>query len=224
MSTERTLAIVLRRTNYGEADRILRLLTPNGQRSVMAKGVRKERSRLAGGIELFALSDIVITKGKGDLGILTSARIKHFYRHILDDYDRLQFAYEAINLVAKASESVDEPEWYDILAEVYAGLDAQTVSLKLVQVWFYLRYAELTGYGLNLERDVAGAPLDATLTYMYDVNEKGLRIAQQGDVNADHIKLLRLIGAKPIGTVAQVGGVSDVLADCWLIARQHAAI
>jgi len=224
MSSERTSAIVLRRTSYGEADRILRLLTPLGQRSVMAKGVRKEGSKLAGAIELFAISDIVITKGKGDLGILTSARMRHFYRHILDDYDRLQFAYEVINAVAKASESIDEPEWYSVLAEVYAGLDALSVPLQLTQVWFYLRYAELTGYGLNLERDVSGAPLDAERTYMYDVNDKGLRLADQGDVNASHIKLLRLIAAKPIGVVAQVGGVGDVLAECWLIARQHAAI
>lgn len=224
MSSETTSAIVLRRTNYGEADRILKLLTPNGQRSVMAKGVRKERSKLAGGIELFALSDIVITSGRGDLGILTSARIKHFYHHILDDYDRLQFAYEAINLVTKASESIDEPEWYSVLAEVYAGLDVMSIPLQLTQIWFYLRYSELTGYGLNLDRDVTGAQLDATRTYMYDVNEKGLRPAEQGDVNADHIKLLRLIGAKPLGAVAQVGGVAEVLADCWLIARQHAAI
>ena len=50
--SERLRAIVLRRTNYGEADRILQLLTPKGKRSVMAKGVRRERSKLAGGIEL----------------------------------------------------------------------------------------------------------------------------------------------------------------------------
>lgn len=224
MSSEQTTAMVLRRTNYGEADRILRLLTPQGQRSVMAKGVRKERSKLAGSIELFSISDIVITTGKGNLGILTSARMKQFYRHILEDYDRLQFAYEVINAVSKASESIDEPDWYGVLAEVYAGLDVLSIPLQLTQVWFYLHYAELTGYGLNLDRDVSGAPLDAARTYMYDVNEKGLRPAEQGDVNAAHIKLLRLIAVKPIRVIAQVGGVNDVLSDCWLIARQHAAV
>ena len=223
MSAERTTAMVLRRTNYGEADRILRLLTPFGQRSVIAKGARKEGSKLAGSIELFSISDIVITTGKGDLGILTSARMRQFYRHILEDYDRLQFAYEVINLVAKASESIDEPDWYGVLAEVYAGLDELAVPLQLTQVWFYLHYAELTGYGLNLECDVSGAMLDAERTYMYDVNEKGLRPAEQGDVNASHIKLLRLIAAKSIGVIAQVGGIDEVLSDCWLIARQHAA-
>lgn len=44
MSVERTRAIILRRTNYGEADRVLRMITPLGQRSVIAKGVRREKA------------------------------------------------------------------------------------------------------------------------------------------------------------------------------------
>ena len=48
-------ALVLRRTNYGEADRVVHFLTPEGQVAVMAKGVRKARSKLAGGIEMFCL-------------------------------------------------------------------------------------------------------------------------------------------------------------------------
>ena len=49
----KTLAYVLRRTNYGEADRILNIITPNGKISAIAKGARKEKSKLAGGIEMF---------------------------------------------------------------------------------------------------------------------------------------------------------------------------
>ncbi len=224
MSMERTRAIILRRTNYGEADRILRMLTPLGQRNVIAKGVRREKSKLAGGIELFGISDVVITSGKGDLGILTSARLVQFYRHILEDYDRLQFGYEAINFVARASESVDEPEWYGVLSEVFMGLDVPTIPLQLTQAWFYLHYAELTGYELNLERDVVGRLLDADKTYMYDVAERGLRIAEQGDIDASHIKLLRVLATRSIQTVAQIGGIDAVLPDIWLVSRQHAAI
>ena len=80
MKTQRTRAIILRRTNYGEADRILQLLTEQGRRSVIARGVRREKSKLAGGIELFAVSDVVIGEGKGELGVLTSARLVQFYR------------------------------------------------------------------------------------------------------------------------------------------------
>lgn len=224
MSVEQTQAIILRRTNYGEADRILRMLTPLGQRSAIAKGVRREKSKLAGGIELFAVSDIVITSGRGDLGILTSSRLVKFYRHILEDYDRLQFGYEAINLCARASEDIDEPAWYEVLREVFEALDDIAVSLQLTQTWFYLHYAKLTGYELNLETDVVGQPLDEEKTYMYDINERGLRAAGQGDIDANHIKLLRVMANRPVRTVAQIGGIEAILADCWLVTRQHAAI
>lgn len=224
MSVERTMAIILRRTNYGEADRILKMITPLGQRSVMAKSVRREKSKLAGGIELFGISDIVIQSGKGGLGILTSASLIHFYRHILEDYDRLQFGYEAINLTSKASELIDEPEWFDVLSEVYKGLDNFTIPLQLVQSWFYIQYAALSGYEINLSRDVAGNLLEPDKTYMFDPTERGLRLSTQGDVTANHIKFLRIISTKPLGTVAQIGGVEDILSDVWLIARQQASV
>ena len=142
MKTVQTRAIILRRTNYGEADRILQLLTPDGRRAVMARGVRREKSKLAGGIELFAISDVVLGEGKGELGILTSARLVHFYRHIIEDYDRLQFGYLAVKLVARASETVDEPEWYDLLSEIFMRLDSKTIDLDLIQAWFYCIIAQ----------------------------------------------------------------------------------
>lgn len=224
MTALRTQAVVLRRTNYGEADRILQLLTPHGKRSVMARGVRREKSKLAGGIELFAVCDVVINEGKGDLGILTSARLIHFYRHILEDYDTMQFAYEVIKHVSRASETVDEPEWYDVMSEVLMGLDALTISRQLVQTWFYLHYAALLGHELSLTHDIAGAQLQPDLKYTYDEGEMGLRESRTGAITADHIKLMRLISAKSIKVLAQVGGIEGTLPECWVAARQHAAI
>ena len=220
----RTKAIVLRRTNYGEADRILKLITPIGQVSAMARGVRREKSKLAGGIELFAISDMTLQTGKGNLAIVTSARLEQFFGKILEDYDRLQFGYEVINAVSKASDAIDAPEWFEILENVYEGLNRPDVSLQLTQSWFYLRYAEMTGYALSLERDVAGAPLEPDKVYMYDVGEKGLRPSEQGDIRADHIKFLRLVAVKPLLVVAQIGGIDAILPDCWLLARQAAAL
>lgn len=223
MTTERTPAIVLRRTNYGEADRVVQLLTPQGKRSVMARGVRREKSKLAGGIELFALCDVVISKGRGELGVLTSARTDRFFRHILEDYDRMQFAYEAVKQVTKACEEVDEPEWYDVLAEVLAALDTH-VDQQLVEMWFYLRYSALLGYELSCERDIAGKRLVGEKRYTYDVGEKGLREAVNGEIVADHIKFLRLANAKPLQVLKQIGGVENILPVCHNVARQHAAI
>jgi DNA repair protein RecO (recombination protein O) len=224
MKTHSTRAIILRRTNYGEADRILQLLTPEGRRSVMAKGVRREKSKLAGGIELFAISDVVLGEGRGDLGILTSARLVQFYRHIMEDYDRMQFAYLAIKLVARASETVDEPEWYDLLAEVLMGLDASTVPLDLIQTWFYLRYAALLGHELNLSVDTNGEKLVADRQYRYDMGDQGLVERPGGEMTGEHIKLLRLISSKSLKILAQIGGIETILPDCFHLAREHAAV
>ena len=224
MKSERTRAVVLRRTNYGEADRIVQFLTPIGRRSVIARGVRREKSKLAGGIELFAVSDIVIGQGKGDLGVLTGARLVHFYRHIIEDYDRMQFGYEALKLVSRASEMVDEPEWFEVISQVIAALDVASIDIRLIQTWFYIRYAELLGHGLGLQYDVDGALLLADMQYRYDVGEKGLRQATGGEITAQHITLLRLIATKPLERLVQIGGTQDVVADCLLVARQHAAI
>lgn len=224
MSTVRTQAIVLRRTNYGEADRIIHLLTPEGKRGVLAKGVRREKSRLAGAIELFGVSDVTIHAGKGDLGILTSARLVKFYRHILEDYDRMQFGYEAIKQVAKASETVDEPEWYDLLSEVLAGLDENGMNLQLIETWFYLHFSQILGHELSFRYDVGGQPLQEDERYIYDVSERGLRRHVGGEITGDHIKFLRLVSVKPLKTMAQVGGVEDILPVCLVVARQHVSL
>lgn len=224
MKTERTQAVVLRRTNYGEADRILQLLTPDGRRSAMARGVRKEKSKLAGGIELFAVSDVVLGRGKGDLHVLTSARLVQFYRGILNDYDAMQFAYEVLKLVARASEMIDEPDWFSITREVLAGLDNSQVSKELVEAWFFVRYAALLGHEFGLQYDIDGHKLSANQTYRYDVSEQGLRADERGGITASHIKFLRLIATKPIATLQQVGGVESIVTTCALLARQHAAV
>lgn len=224
MNTRRTRAVVLRRTNYGEADRILQLLTPYGRMGVMARGVRKEKSKLAGGIELFAVSDIVVGRGKGELGVLTSARLVQFYRHILEDYDRMQFAYEVLAQVSRASESLDEPEWYDIVTETLMALDVKTVSIQLIQTWFYIRMSAMLGDQLNTERDYKGDKLSVDKRYRYDSGEKGLVESVSGEVTADHIKILRLVAVKDLSVIIQIGGMSQYLPECLYIARQHAAL
>ncbi|MEI6850466.1 MAG: DNA repair protein RecO [Candidatus Saccharibacteria bacterium] len=220
----RTRAIVLRRTNFGEADRILQLLTPSGKISVMARGVRREKSRLSGGIELFAICEIVAGDGKGELGVLTSARLIKFYRNILKDYDRMQFGYTAIKLASKSSEMVDGPDWYDILSETLSGLDVLSLQLELIQTWFYLRYSSIMGYELSLWHDIDGKKLLSECNYRYDIAEQGLCISDGGELTSEHIKLLRLIATRPIKTLAQIGGIDSFLSASYLVAREHAAI
>lgn len=222
--SKRYSAIVLKRTNYGEADRILTLLTPEGKKRAMARGVRKEKSKLAGAIEPLVISDITLARGKGELETLTSARIDIFYKNILKDYDRLQFAYESMRLISKSSEMIDDPIWFSVLSEVLSSLDDFKIELSLIQTWFYLKYCALEGHELNLSIDSAGKPLTSGGRYWYDPTEKGLALADKGNIKAEQIKVMRLLSSKTPKIVAKVGGVDEVINDCLLVSKEHAAI
>lgn len=221
MRTTRTKAIVLRRTNYGEADRIVQFLTPdNGVLSAMAKSVRKEKSRLAGGIELFATCDITVGTGKGDLGILTASRLEIFYSHIMTDYDRLQFGYEAIKQIAKVAATIDEPAFYDLLEQTFASLNDMDVDVRVTRVWFWLQLAILLGVGMNLSTDVNGMKLVEDTTYSYSEADQGFVYSDRGMFTTDHIKLLRLLSAQPPKVATHVNGVTDLINDClWAAER-----
>jgi len=59
---------------YGEADRILHLLTPRmGRVSAIAKGVRRTRSRFGARLEPFFKVELLLHEGRSDLYTVTAA-------------------------------------------------------------------------------------------------------------------------------------------------------
>jgi DNA repair protein RecO (recombination protein O) len=211
----RTKAIVLRRTNYGEADRILQVITPDhGRLSVMARSVRKEKSRLAGGIELFAICDIVVHLGKGEIATLTGSKMNNFFAQIMTEYERLQFGYEALKQIAKASETIDEPEFYTLLEDVLSALDSLKIDLRIVQTWFYLHLAELLGNGLNTATDQSGMKLVEDAQYDFDLADQVFQFTETGRYDARHIKLLRVMAANQPEIVAKIAGANEIIDDC----------
>lgn len=223
MAIIRTRAIILKRTNYGEADKIINFLTPVGKLGAIAKGVRKEKSRLAGGLELLAVCDIVV-HNSSSLGVLTSARIVSFYKNILKDYQRLEFAYEVIKVINKASESLTEDSWYELLAEILKSLNNFKIPLKLTQAWFFFHYAINMGYGLSLVYDINGQELLPDVAYSYNQDEKGLEQSQTGGLNKNHIKLLRLMENNSPLKIANIKAGSGLIEECLSVARKHASI
>ena len=151
MSSLTTKAIVLSRVNYGEADRIMQVLTPDsGKIGVIAKGVRREKSKLAGGIELLAICDLTLHQGKGELAIVTSARLDTFFSHILSDIDRLQLAYYVLKDISKAAEILSEPAFYELAKQALGSLDDMSIDRRITELWYRLQMAILLGVGINL--------------------------------------------------------------------------
>lgn len=212
MKSTRTKAIVLRRTNYGEADRILQIITPDyGKISVMAKGVRREKSKLAGAIELFAISDITLVSGKSEIWTLTGAKMDTFFAHIMTDYERMQFAYEAIKQVSKHSEQVNDPAYYILLLEALEAVNDLGISLDATVTWFWLQLAILSGQGLNLATDTNGMKLVEDKNYNFDHEAGAFVFNENGEYTTEHIKLLRLLSAQRPAVTRRVRGVKPLL-------------
>jgi DNA repair protein RecO (recombination protein O) len=116
MQAINTQGIILTRTDFGEADRILHFLTPDrGKVSGIAKGVRKSKSKLAGGIELFSISELSFIVGKSDIYTIISARLVKHFDNIVKELDRTSTTYEAIRMLNKATEDSPEPAYFNIL-------------------------------------------------------------------------------------------------------------
>lgn len=222
----RTRAIVLRRTNYGESDRILNLLTPEGKIAAIARGVRKEKSRLAGGIELFSVADVVIRYGRQaqgktqnqPLGTLTSAKMLNFYSNILSDMSTLELASALLKKLDRAAEQTDNPAHFDLLSQSFAGLDRGD-SLELVAAWFSLNLARASGEEVNLLCDVAGQPLSPEKTYFWDPLEAALRPDPAGNIRASEIKLARFLLANPLRLAKNIENVTVILPALLPIAK-----
>lgn len=188
-----TTGIVLSRTNYQEADRIMTILTPDyGKVSVLARGVRKSKSKSAGGVELFSVSEISYIRGRGELSTLVTARLLKHYGKIVQDINRTMLGYECIKLLNKATEDEPGVEYFDLLQQVFEALDNKSLSLDLIKLWFYSQLLRLSGHAPNLYTDPSSQQLDPGSEFEFLHDDMAFSPRPKGQFAADHIKFLRL--------------------------------
>jgi DNA repair protein RecO len=193
MNSLATEAIVLSRIEYGEADRIMTLLTStHGKLSVLAKGVRRPKSKLAGGIELFSVSQIMFINGRSDLKTLVSAHLKTNYGNIVKDINRTMTAYDFLKYINQYTEVDCEEDYFDLLQHALSALNDVDLPLGITRVWYAVRLLLLSGHGINLESDAAGVRLQANDRFGFDYHDMAFTTHTSGDFSSNHIKFLRL--------------------------------
>lgn len=242
MSNLKIHAIVLRRTNIGEADRLIDFVTESGQVTALARSARRARSKLAGGIEPFTLSEIsVYHSEKSHRNTLTSVKMLRFYKNILADFDSLSLASSLTKQVARALRQIDQDNhspasspvnspapspssspapltFFSLLNQSYAALDDRH-SIALVETWAHLNLHVLKGNQVNFLYDASGAKLSPDLTYSWDLTAEALTPSPHGPISASHIKLARLMLASPLALISRVKNVDDLLPPLLEIAK-----
>ncbi len=142
----RVEAVILRRRDIGEADRLLTIYTPtHGKAHVIAKGARKPTSRKAGHLELFTHSSLLIAKGQ-TLDIVTQAEALHTFRPLRESLERATFAHYAVELLDRfAAEGEENAPLFRLLVVTLQRI-CESSNLPLTLLFYELRLLALEGY------------------------------------------------------------------------------
>lgn len=125
MTNVKTKGIVIKRMNYGEADRILTILTrDHGKIKAIAKGSRKILSKLGGSLEPFCLTDFIFHEGRNFYIVTSAIVIKHFEK-IHCDIDKTAKAFYIGELLDKfLEEKQNHPEVFELFAKYLENLES----------------------------------------------------------------------------------------------------
>jgi DNA repair protein RecO (recombination protein O) len=142
----RVEAVVLRHSDWGEADRILGLFTLEmGKLRAIAKGARKPRSRKAGHLEPFTRVSLLLARGR-DLPVVTQAETVDAYLPLRDDLLRTTYASYVVELLDRfIYEEGENRGLYRLLVDTLARL-SQPLDLDLVVRYYEVRLLDFVGF------------------------------------------------------------------------------
>lgn len=163
MSADRqfhTPALILKRFDLGEADRVLTILTPrHGKFEVVAKGARKLTSRKTGHCELFTRADMQIHRGR-ELGIAVQSEMSASYLPLRDDLTRGALAGHVAELTDRFLDSgqggdSESNGAYTLLDATFARI-CDDDDPRLAVRFFELHLLDLVGFRPELSECVIG--------------------------------------------------------------------
>ena len=167
-------AVVLRHSNWGEADRLLSLFTREGGKlRAIAKGARKIRSRKAGHLEPFTRVRLMLAHGR-EFWIVTQAETVDAYLPLREDL--LRTAYGAYVLELLDRFTYDEGENRSLYALLVDTL-GRVSSLEdpfLAMRYYEIRMLDLTGFRPNLFECVSGGEEIRAEAQYFDAQQGGV--------------------------------------------------
>jgi len=171
VSVYRDTAVVLGSYKFGEADRVVVLLTRNhGKIRAVAKGIRKTKSSIGARLEPMSNVDVSLRAGR-DLDTIDQVRLVEPLQLLRSDFDRLRQGLsmvEAINKITPDREPV--PHLFDLLTRGLHFLNQQSSPLLLAS--FFWRLISIEGASPQLDECVACNESE-NLSY-FDVQQGGV--------------------------------------------------
>ena len=139
-------AIVLARRKYSEADRILIVFSKDfGKLALIAKGVRKLKSKKRGHIEVFNHIKFSAAKTRG-LDIITEAEVINTFSRIRKNLKKVALAYYFMEVVGKTTQEEEKhKEVFDLILK-YLQRTEKERGLKKIRLEFVQELLTTLGF------------------------------------------------------------------------------
>ncbi|GAB4526947.1 MAG: DNA repair protein RecO [Anaerolineae bacterium] len=208
----RTEAIILKRRDFGEADRLLTIITPeHGKRDVIAKGARKVLSTKTGHVEPFTLADMLIHRGR-ELDIAAQVEMLNPFVELREDLQRGAYGHYVAELMDRFVIDADEE-----LDDAFALLKATLQHLctdddpRRVVRYYEMHLLDIVGFRPELQECVLThediLPEDQFFSYAEGgiVSPKAAHLAPHASpVSLNALKLMRFIQRSPYSQLANL--------------------
>ncbi len=215
-----TDAIVLSRFDYGEADRILTLVSPElGKFKAIAKGIRRPTSRLGGSLEPLAELRLQLARGR-TFDVVTQVSITHAWLRLRDSLESAATAWYLAELADRSLEERHEAAGaglYALLKRAYELLDEGMAPGRVAR-WYEMHLADELGVRPDVDRCVeCDRMLDADERYRWVPPVGGVVCArcpgppfERAELSLDALKLLKAYQRMDIEAIARLALPSAV--------------
>lgn len=207
----RTRALVLKRRDQGEADRVVTVYTPGmGKLVLLARGVRKAASRKAGHLEPFTHVDLLAARSRS-WDLITGAETVYAFRGLREDLERAAYGYYLVELIdAFTQEEDSHPEVFDLALAGLRFLEDSN-QLALTARWFDLALLRLSGYQPQLSQCVQCGETLAPVTNYFSAGRGGMLCPRHGEgqpgaeaLEVGALKVLRYLQVQAHESIVQL--------------------
>ena len=213
-----TDGIVLSRFDYGEADRILTLITPGlGKLKAIAKGIRKPTSRIGGSLEPFAELHLALAHGR-TFDVVTQVSVAQPWLRLRDDLISFGTASYLAELADRTLEERHAAEpIYLLLRRAYELLDAGMAPGRVAR-WYEIHLADELGVRPEVDRCVeCGRLLEPDERYRWVPPLGGVLCErcpgpphERTGLSLEALKLLKAYGRMDVEALASLRVAPDV--------------
>ncbi len=195
--TYTTKAIIIKNRAFRERDSLLDVYTLDyGRKSLVARGTKSIKSKLAGHIEAFSLLDIMIIKGK-KWNYLGAAVTKDAFLKIRREFEKIELANKALKIYIDHVKPEDKEEnLFFLLKDYLEVLNTKKVD-DVIFYFFLLKFMLCTGLSPELYYCVETGHKITPKKHFFDYSKGGVVQKKENGytltISENCIKIMRTV-------------------------------